>query len=96
MQELQTSALTSLIQESNRDKIQSFNILKDVNMIVSFSYTDNDLAGWVNTIYRLFPRISARVIGQITDNFLKGRHEFRKDEGIVNYTRLIESYIGTE
>ena len=65
-------------------------------MIVSFSYTDNDFAGWVNTIYRLFPKITPEIIGKMTDNFLLGRHEFRRDEGIVNYTRLVSSYMNVE
>lgn len=69
-------------------------MVKDINMIISYKYSDDDLANWVLTIYRLFPGITPEVIGRITDNFLKGIEYFDKDEGILNYTKLIQNYMG--
>lgn len=69
-------------------------MIKDVNMIVSFPYTDEDLAQWTQTIFRLYPNVTIDVIARLTDNFLKGEETFVRDIGILNYTTKINSYLG--
>lgn len=63
-------------------------------MILDFQISDEDLAKWTDTIYRLFPNSNSDVIGKITDNFLTGEEDFEKEKGILNYTLLIPRYLG--
>lgn len=73
---------------------QVFNLIKDVNLIISFPYTDLELYNWVKTIFRLFPNISPDIVARITDRYLMGEAVFDRDIGIVNFTKLIPSYSG--
>lgn len=92
--ELQTSSLTSLIQEGTQDKMQVFNLIKDINMVVAYDHSDEELAKWTETIFRLYPNVTPEVIGKIVDNFLKGVEMFDSSIGIVNFTSKINSYMG--
>lgn len=92
--ELQTSSLTSLIQEGTQDKMQVFNLIKDINMVVAYDHSDEELAKWTETIFRLYPNVTPEVIGKIVDNFLKGVEMFDSSIGIVNFTAKINSYMG--
>lgn len=63
-------------------------------MIVSFDHSDEELAKWTQTIFRLFPEVTPEVIGKITDNFLLGVEKYDNSIGIVNFTSKINSYMG--
>lgn len=76
------------------DKMQVFNLIKDINMIVSFDHSDEELAKWTQTIFRLFPEVTPDVIAKITDNFLLGVEKYDNSIGIVNFTSKINSYMG--
>lgn len=84
----------SLIPEKDLIRMQIYNIVSDVNMIVSYKFVDKELERWAETIVRLFPYVTAEVVAQITDNFLTGVEEFEKDAGILNYTYKIPKYSG--
>lgn len=79
----------------NELSMKFFNIIKDLNLIVSYAYSDEALAGWVKTIIRLYPNATTNVIGRITDNFLTGKEDFDRSIGVLNYTKRINSYTGT-
>lgn len=61
---------------------------------MSFKYTDEEIASWVLTIFRLFDYADIGVIIKITDNFLTGIEDFDKNIGILNYTLRIPRYSG--
>lgn len=82
------------MQENNLAKTQAFNLIKDVNMMVTYKYTDEELAKWVQTIFRLFDYVKVETLVTITDNFLTGEEDFDKNIGILNYTIRIARYSG--
>lgn len=74
--------------------MQIYNIICDVNLMVSFPFSEADLDRWSKTIVRLFPDVDVKVIIDITDNFLTGKEDFEKDAAILNYTYRIPQYSG--
>lgn len=74
--------------------MQVFNLIKDINMVVAYHHSDEELAKWTETIFRLYPNVTPEVIGKIVDNFLKGVEMFDSSIGIVNFTAKINSYMG--
>lgn len=84
----------SLIQEKEKISLVIFNLISDVNMIVSYPYSSDQFANWTKTIIRMYPNVTEDVIAKITDNFLSGKETFDKEIGIVNYTSKINSYMG--
>lgn len=83
-----------LTQDFSQEQQIAFNLVTDVNMIVSFKYSEEEVLKWVSTIYRLFPDVTIEAISKITDNFLSGVEVFDPSIGIVNYTSKINSYMG--
>lgn len=63
-------------------------------MLLSFKITDMEFMEWVLTIIRLKPNVTLEVIRKITDNFLTGVSDFDKEQGILNYTKKIDRYLG--
>lgn len=90
----QTLNLTSDDDNETVKKIKIFDLLKDINLIVSFRYDDEVIAGWVNAIVRIFPTMDIEVVERLMLNFLKGEEIFDKESGIVNFTSRIKSYMG--
>lgn len=83
-----------LTQDNNIDKLSCYNIIHDINFIVPFKITDDEIAGWVMAMYRLYPEVTPELIAKITDKFISGDFEFNRNIGIVNYMMKIRSYLG--
>lgn len=73
------------------------NTLKDINMVIPFALTDEQLADWTVTIFRLYPESEKDIpsfVGNIVDSFLTGKEEYNKEIGIVNVTYRLKQYLG--
>lgn len=77
--------------------MQVMNAIKDINMIIPYALTDEQLAEWTVTIFRLYGKYEDQlpeIVCSIVDCFLTGKYEYNKEVGIVNITYRISKYIG--
>ena len=73
---------------------QLFNVIKDLNMLVPFPYTDSEIMQWSLAITRVKPKTTVEVIRKMTDQFLSGSVKFDKNKGLLNYTERVYEYLG--
>lgn len=62
-------------------------LVVEVNMLIAYPISDNQITDWTRTIDRLVPDLDLNVLGDILDQYKFDRLEWDKSKGIQNILR---------
>lgn len=65
----------------------------DLNKIIPFPISVNEIEDWSATVLRLRPNVQPEIMRDIMDKFLTGEWHYDKDMGITNIIKAIDEYM---